>query len=91
MPVPVLEILSTGDRERQSAEENNGVGVGDLREEGGGGCAAPHARAAGVDRGEGAAERAEGGGVEVRGDMHLRRPCSPEDEVHEIPSQAYEH
>lgn len=55
------------------------------------GRAAPHAGASGVDRGQGAAQRAEGGHRAVRGDLPLRWTCPTENEVHEVPSQAYEH
>lgn len=53
--------------------------------------APPHAGASGVDRGQGAAQRAEGRHRQVRGDLPLRWTRSPENEVHEVPSQTYEH
>lgn len=55
------------------------------------GRAPPHARTAGVDLGERAVEWPEGGGRSVRGDLYLWWPGSPEDEVHEVSSQAHEH
>ncbi len=62
-----------------------------MRKESGGGRKAPHAWSTGIDYSEGVIEWAESGGGEVRGAMHLRRSCTPEDEVHEIPPETHEH
>jgi len=75
----------------EERENKNGFRVRDLREEGGGGRSPPHAGKVGLDRGQGASQWAEGGGGEVRGDLHLRRTREAEDEVHALSPQAHEH
>lgn len=62
-----------------------------MREASGGGCKEPHAWAVGVHYRQGAVERPESGGGEMRGNLPLRRPRSPEDEVFEVSPQADEH
>nr|CAD1819432.1 unnamed protein product [Ananas comosus var. bracteatus] len=62
-----------------------------MRRARGGGRAAPHAGAAGVDRGEGAPERAARGGGAVRGAVPLGGARAAEDEVPPLPPQAHEH
>lgn len=53
--------------------------------------APPHARPFGVDRCQGAPQWPEGRHCAVRGDLPLRWTSPPENEVHEVPSQTYEH
>uniref|UniRef100_A0A453LUQ2 60S ribosomal protein L13a n=1 Tax=Aegilops tauschii subsp. strangulata TaxID=200361 RepID=A0A453LUQ2_AEGTS len=48
-------------------------------------------RPPGVDRRQGAAKRAACGGGPLRGDLHVRRPRPPEDEVPPLPPQEDEH
>lgn len=71
--------------------EEDGFRVRHMREASGGGRAPPHARTAGVHLGKRAVEWPEGGGRSVRGDLYLWWSCSPEDEVHEVSSQAHEY
>lgn len=85
LAVPQTLTLTVGSRSR------DGVGVGDMRRARGGGRAAPHAGAAGVDRGEGAPERAARGGGAVRGAVPLGGARAAEDEVPPLPPQAHEH
>jgi len=78
-------------REERREREKNGFRVRDLRQEGGCGRAPPHAGKVGLYRGQGASQWAEGGGGQVRGDLHLRWTREAEDEVHAFPPQAHEH
>lgn len=57
-----------------------------MRTAGGGGRTAPHARPIGVDLGEGAAQRPESCGGEVRRDLSIRGTGKAENEVPSIPS-----
>lgn len=92
---PSLEAAAAAERERggerRGVGKRDGIWFGDLRPARGGGCASPHAGASGIDLGEGAAERAESGGGPLRGDLPVRRPRPPEDEVSPISQEAHEH
>lgn len=95
----MFSSISTGHRERKGFVRlycvvwwsEDGVGFGNLREEGGGWRAAPHARSTRVHCGKRTSQRPKGSGGAVRRDMHLRRPREAKDEVHEIPAQTHEH
>lgn len=71
--------------------EKNGVRIRDMLEARGRRRAPPHAGSFGVDSRERAPQWAEGCDCAVRRDLPLRWTGPTENEVHEVPSQTYEH